>query len=130
MPDPANIKDRRRRVIRADGTVELLDAPVSFQQIGKLLATDTLDTVTLKHLGAPLMVMAVIDRGWHTVEVTEEVELNGQKLEQTTLRPIAPKFPINDLATDLYLANCRPGTTHRIAGDVVVAPDSDLGGLV
>jgi hypothetical protein len=114
------LRDRRRRLIRADGTVELLDVAVTMGQLKRMLNTSTIDTVALKHMGEPLMVMILVDKGWETVAVTED--------DTTTLVPIAPRFPINEAATALYLANCRPGTTHRIAGDVVIAPDSDFGG--
>jgi hypothetical protein len=124
--EPVNLTDRRRRVIRTDGSIELLQDRVSIPDAERLLKTDTLDTVRLRHLGEPTMVMLVIDDGWHTVRVTEEVEIHGQQVAQTSLKPLSPKFPINELATELYLANCIPGTTHRIAGDVVIAPDSDF----
>jgi hypothetical protein len=32
---------------------------------------------------------------------------------------------VNEKATALYLANCRPGTKHRIVGDVVIVFDDD-----
>lgn len=54
---PANLTDRRRRVIRADGTVQLLPQPQTMEQILKLLGTDTVDSVNLRHMGEPLMVM-------------------------------------------------------------------------
>ena len=39
--------------------------------------------------------------------------------------PAKPRKPINEKATALYHANCRPGTTHQIVGDVVIVPDED-----
>jgi hypothetical protein len=123
---PANLTDRRRRLIRTDGSIELLEERTSIAQAERLLQTDTLDTVRLRHMGPPHMVMLVIDDAWHVADVTETVEWHGLQVEQTTRHPLAPKFPINELATELYLANCKPGTTARIAGDVVIAPDSDF----
>lgn len=35
-------------------------------------------------------------------------------------------LPDNPEATRLYWTACRPGTTHRVAGDVVVVPESDM----
>jgi hypothetical protein len=89
-----------RKLIRADGTsVEL--APVSMT-IHTLIGADTLDSVNLRHLGRPAHVMLVDDTGM----------VDGK--------------PANAEATKLYHANCRPGTTHPICGDVVVAPDEDF----
>lgn len=127
MPEQKfNLRDRTRRVIRADGRVEPLERPHTMRELEKLLNTDTVDTVNLRHMGHPLMVMVVIDRGWDTVEVEGTTELHGMKFETTTLQPVAPKFPINEEATALYLANCVPGTTHQIAGDVAIVPDTDF----
>lgn len=126
MADAYNLKDRRRRVIRADGTVELLKRPHTMRELHELLKTDTVDTVSLRHMGYPLMVMVVIDRAWDTVAIEGTTERNGQVIPTTTMQPLTPKFPINAEATALYLANCRPGTTHRIAGDVVIVPDGDF----
>lgn len=35
-------------------------------------------------------------------------------------------LPINSEATKLYHSVCRPGTTHQIVGDVVIAIDKDF----
>lgn len=35
-------------------------------------------------------------------------------------------LPDNPEATRLYWTVCRPGVTHRVAGDVLVVPTSDL----
>lgn len=94
-----------RKLIRTDGSALDL-APgkrLSTQEIHELIGADTLDTVQLRHLGHPPHVMFVDDAGY-------EKEL-----------------PMNVEATRMYLANCRPGTMHKIRGDVVVAPDSDFG---
>lgn len=98
------LTDRTRRVIRA-GTdvIEAIPAPITIDQGATLIGADTLDTVRLRHLGAPTMVM-LVDDGGH-----------------------ARGRPVNTMATHLYWANCVPGTTHEIRGDVVIAPDSDFG---
>lgn len=124
------LTDRRRRVIRADGRVEQLPKPLSMEEILKVLNTDTVDSVNLRHMGSPLMVMVVIDKAWDCISTTEEGSVAGMPAKVETRVPLAPKFPINEKATELYLANCRPGTTHRIAGDVVICPDSDFGGVM
>jgi hypothetical protein len=95
------LRDRQRRVIRVDGSVEILAEPRNITQIRALLGASALDTVQLRHLGAPRMVMFV-DDGGH-----------------------AQGLPVNRVATALYLANCYPGTTHEIRGDVAIVPDQD-----
>jgi hypothetical protein len=109
-----------RRLIKADGTEQDLPAPVSMREIAALIGADTMDTVVMRHMGMPLHVMVVDDAGWETAVVKVG--------EFTRLEPIRPLKPINAKATELYLRNCRPGTTHQIAGDVVVVPDEDYQG--
>jgi hypothetical protein len=106
--------------IRADGTQRELLAPVSLGDVHAMIGARSLDTVTLRHLGTPLHVMLVDDEGWacETVDHGTHVEL----------RPTQALKPINEVATQLYHANCVAGTTHQIAGDVVVLPDSDYRG--
>lgn len=91
-----------RRLIRADGTAKDLIGPLSMKEIGKLIGADTLDSVNLRHLGSPPRVMLVDDNGH------------------------AAGKPVNEEATRLYHANCYPGTTHQIVGDVVVVLDEDF----
>jgi hypothetical protein len=91
-----------RKLIRTDGTSEDLPEPVSIKQASALINADCLDTVALRHLGRPLQVMLVDDRGHEK------------------------GLPVNAEATALYLANCIVGTTHQIRGDVVVVPDEDF----
>lgn len=93
-----------RKLIRSDGSVTMLPGPVSMQDIRTMIGADTLDTVNLHHLGRPLWVMVVDDLG-HPKEL-----------------------PVNEQATRLYHANCIPGTTHEIRGDVVIVLDDDYAG--
>jgi len=91
-----------RRVIRADGAIEILDGPKTTREIAALIgAQDSgLDAVNLRNG----MVMLVDDLGY-------DKELNP-----------------NAIATALYHKICVPGTTHQILGDVVIVPDADFGG--
>lgn len=91
-----------RKIIRVDGTETVLSAPQTFADILKAIGADTIDTVSLRHLGEPLHVMIVDDTG------------------------MLDNKPVNEKATELYHANCHPGTTTPIHGDVVVVPDSDF----
>lgn len=91
-----------RQIIRTDGTTEDLPTPLSMSEIQKRLKVSTFDTVNLRHMGQPMHVMLVDDLG----------HPNG--------------LPVNAEATKLYHANCKPGTTHTIRGDVIVVPDMDF----
>lgn len=111
-----------RRLIRTDGTVQDFDQPVSMQEIHRLIGAATADTVMLRHMGSPLHVMIVDDNGYETrSEVYQEP---GRFVEM--LVPVRALKPINAEATRLYHANCAPGTTHQIVGDVFVVPDEDF----
>ncbi|MDB5730726.1 MAG: hypothetical protein JWQ03_621 [Variovorax sp.] len=99
------LNDRTRRIIRADGTVEVLDKPMTLVKFCKAIGADCLATVNLRHLGEPLMVMVLDDLG----------------------HPKA--LPVNQLATQLYHANCTRGTTNTIRGDVAIVRDGDFGGF-
>jgi len=90
-----------RKLIRTDGTEQELVGPVSMQDVEKMIGADGLDTVQLRHLGQPLHVMLV-----------DDLALSARK-------------PVNLKATELYQANCLPGTTFQIQGDVVIVPDED-----
>lgn len=94
-----------RRIIRTSGEeIALLDGPCSISQIKTRIGAQCLDTVQLRHLGQPRQVMLVDDQGHEK------------------------RLPVNAKATALYHANCVPGTTHTIRGDVVIALDDDFGG--
>ena len=92
-----------RRLIRTDGTEVPLDTPQSISSIQRLIGAECLDVVQLRHLGSPAWVMLVDDTGM----------IDGR--------------PVNAKATEMYHANCRPGTPYQIHGDVVIALDGDFG---
>lgn len=92
-----------RKLIRVDGTEEELVGPHARRDIKQMIGAESLSTVTLRHLGQPLHVMLVDDLGYDKGLST------------------------NARATELYWANCHPGTTHEIRGDVVIVPDGDFG---
>lgn len=121
MIDPATIEqqlhDRSRRIIRTDGTIEPVDKPMPVGAIEKMIGAATADTTMLRHLGHPRIVMAVDDNGYET-----RAEQHGNVTE---LVPVRARKPVNEIATALYLANCTPGTTHQIVGDVYICPDDD-----
>lgn len=107
-----------RKLIKVDGTEQDLPNPVNMARIRELIGAKSIDTVNLRHMGHPLHVMCVDDHGHVIVPITEGV--------QTTLLSVGHRKPVNQKATELYHANCRPGTTHQIVGDVVIVPDDDF----
>ena len=108
-----------RRIIRADGTEQDLPGPLPYRELAKMIDARACDTVALRHLGQPLHVMLVDDYGYET----ETITLRPGLIEQ---RPVRALKPVNVKATALYHAECVPGTTHQIVGDVVVVPDDDF----
>ncbi len=92
------------KVIPASGSVRLVHARPTIAIIQREIGADTLDTVNLRS-----------DRGATTgvVMMVDDVGLMNE-------------LPINDIATRIYHAQCRPGTTHQIHGDVVLVNDSDF----
>lgn len=91
-----------RVLIKADGTRQQLELRQTMADIKRLINASSLDTVNLRHMGAPGYVMVLDDLGHDR------------------------GLPVNVEATRLYHLNCRPGTTHQIRGDVVMVLDSDF----
>lgn len=84
----------QRTIIRTSGAVEEIAGadPLTYAEVADLIGATMLDVVNLRD-GR----MLFIDESGH------------------------PKgLPDNPHGTGLYWSVCRPGTTHRVAGDVVV----------
>lgn len=107
-----------RKLIRTDGTEQELPGPLPMDELKRLIGAESIDSVNLRHLGWPLQVMLVDDHGHVTVPVETAASLE--------LVSVGHRKPVNAKATALYLANCIPGTTHKIVGDVVIVPDEDF----
>jgi hypothetical protein len=111
-------------VIRTDGSEETHPFPAKrggarLNALKAALGCDTLDMVTLTmRSGGPDLVMAVNDLGYET----RAVERGPGHIE---LVPVRARLPVNQRATALYHATCKPGTTHEIVGDVAIMHDDD-----
>ena len=81
------------RIILTDGTETVHVGTPAYTDMLRIIGCDHLDTVTLSR-GA---VMFLDDTGM----------IDGK--------------PVNEKATKLYHARCRPGTVHQIHGHVVIA---------
>lgn len=89
----------QRRLIRTDGTTELLDTRPSKRALPALIGAQSLTFIALRNLGEPVQVLV-------TDSTAEEKGL-----------------PLNEPATRLYEAN---GEARPIHGDVAVVLDGDL----
>jgi hypothetical protein len=121
LPDwPLRPGVTHRLLIRTDGSITPLDrTPKDMDERDGMIGASTTDLVALRHLGAPLHVMIVDDDGYET----EFVDHGTLVFERRCVRALKP---VNARATELYHANCLPGTTHQIVGDVLVLPDGDF----
>lgn len=89
---------KQHRLIRTDGTQQVLDARPSFDEIRRLIGCDALDYVTINRRRQTLML--VDDTG----------VIDGK--------------PVNAEATRRYHRICKPGTVHQVHGDVVILDDT------
>ena len=111
-----------RRLLRTDGSMREIDHALSMREIDELIGAQLTDTVMLRHMHTP-HAMIVDDNGWE-IQVRERVLPDGTS--HIELVPVTPRKPINQLGTELYLLQCKPGTTHQIVGDVYICHDSDF----
>lgn len=103
-------------LIRCDGSQEARPDPTN-NRIREAIGAKRLQFVTLSTCqGRADIVMAVDDDGWEY----ETVDRGHGRFENV---PTRPTRPVNQRATELYLAICKPGTQHQIVGDVALAHD-------
>ena len=95
------MKRGQYKIITVDGTETIVDKRPTIEAIALAIGASGLDTVPLSH-SSPILVMFVDDTG----------AIDGKAPNQT--------------ATALYLAKCKPGTTHQICGDVAIVNDADF----
>lgn len=88
-------------IIKTSDTAETTLEKPTMAKIQKLIGAEAVDTVNLRE---PY-------KGY--VMIVDDL---GQKKD----------LPTNKVATALYHANCRPGTTHKIRGDVAIVWDEDF----
>lgn len=62
------------------------------------------------------------ERAWIGADCLDSVNLRDGRTMLVDDAGHARGLPINEKATRLYRAVCRPGTTHVIRGDVVIVP--------
>ncbi len=109
-------------VIRTTGREEAHEVlrQTAMLTIGRLIGAGDrgLDVVNL-HDGRVMLVDG------HGYETTPETEDRGG-IALVRLKPTRARLPVNETATALYLATCRPGVTHQIVGDVAIARDEDF----
>jgi len=115
-------------VIRTDGSEETHELPAFRDGSGprvaavkRALGFNVLDFVTLTRRGRTAdLVMIVNDMGYESRAVEDA--------DGVTLVPVRARFPVNERATAIYHATCKPGSpgmAHEIVGDVAVIHDAD-----
>lgn len=92
------------KVARIDGTIEVNVGKPTIAAVQQAIGATCLDTVNLREAGRPTGVVMFVDD-------------NG----------VAKRRVPNEAATEIYLAQCHPGTTHQIRGDVALVNDADFG---
>ena len=104
-------------IIRTDGRKETHEVGkhILLPWIKRMIGAEVTDHVNLKDG----RVMIGDDNGYET----EIVEKSTGLFE---LRPIRARKPVNAEATKIYHGICKPGTTHRIVGDVAIAWNKDF----
>jgi len=104
-------------VLRCTGAVEVHEVHrnAALSAIARLIEAKWLDSVNLRDG----RVMFVDDLGHETV-----AKPTATGVSLVAVRPLRPDNP---RATEMYHAVCKPGTTHRIVGDVAIVVDADFG---
>jgi hypothetical protein len=108
-------------IVRANGSEELIAQRPTDAAVRAAINADTFDVVVLSFSSrtVPDLVMIVDDRGYEI----EEVDHGDGPIE---LVPVRAKLPVNPRATWWFWEVCKPGATHEIIGDVVIARDGDF----
>lgn len=100
-----DFKPGQFKIIRVDGTEQIISQRPTIRAICQFLGCDSIDTVNVTRAfqgNRKAVIMAVDDTGM----------IDGK--------------PVNAKGTALYHAICRPGVTHPICGDVALAYDKDF----
>ncbi len=96
------VKRGEYKIIRADGTEEIISQRPTLSAVHKAIGCDCCDTVILTRGSDEPIVMMVDDTGM----------IDGK--------------PVNPKATELYHSVSRPGNPYSIHGDVVIVNDGDF----
>ncbi len=104
-------------ILKVDGTSATISTnkTAAIKAIERAIGATCLDTVNLRDG----RVMFVDDAGYEI----EPVQHGPGVLE---LKCTKARKPVNQKATQLYWSICKPGTTHRIVGDVAIVNDADF----
>lgn len=89
----------KRQVIKATGAAAEILVPITIPEAEKAIGALFIDTFNLR------------DSGGHVMLIDREAKKKG--------------LPVNEVATGLFWAHCRPGSKHTIRGDVVIVPNND-----
>jgi hypothetical protein len=96
----AIVRPGEYRIIRVDGTEQLIEEKPYMPRLYKAIGAECVDTVTL-------------DRERTQIMIVDDTGMCDGK-------------PVNSKATELYHAICKPGTLFSIHGDVAIVNDVDF----
>jgi hypothetical protein len=129
-----NIPENCGLVIRTNGLEELITRTKE-PKLAEIIGAELTDTVILSWKNTvPDLVMVIDDNGYDYKiidkatgkEVDRETEistLSGGRVAHYEHVVTNARKPVNQKATELYHAVCKPGTTHQIVGDVIIIHD-------
>jgi hypothetical protein len=104
MRKPSLVERGTYRIIRVDGSDQVINEKPTIHKILDAIGCDTLDTVLMvwnARTGSAEQIMCVDDTGLHK------------------------RLPVNEKATELA-RQIRPGYSHPLVGDVVICDDRDF----
>ena len=113
-----DLKPGSYKIIRTDGTELVVKKKAALHLICKDIAAETLDTIVLRR-EPQVILMVVNDNGYNVTAVNR----GPGRIEMVASKAL---FPENPKATSLYHSICKPGTTHKIEGDVAIVNDEDF----
>jgi len=96
------MSDATRKLLRTDGTQQELSAPCTTSSLRELIHAESIEFIPLRNLGRLSHVMATDRQGYHK------------------------HLPVNVEATRYYLTHSMRTARHKIRGDVVIAPATEL----
>jgi hypothetical protein len=88
--------------------------------IKRMIGAETTDSINLRDDRGRRtgFVMILDDNGYDTETITHPTHIE--------IKPVRARKPVNPEATKIYHAQCKPGTEHKIVGDVAIAWDADF----
>ena len=127
-------------VIRTTGETEAHTVVSDYiGKVAELIGAATIDTVNIFKApqnrgmyGMRMPVMVIDDHGYDVEVISHgpgKMEIGGVEIDaafREERRPTRALKPENARATELYHSICKPGTDHKIVGDVAIIDDEEV----